>query len=393
MVLSSFHPIWGGTENQALLQARELVRRSHEVTVVTWRHNTRLPAQEVIDGVTVHRVSKPQAGPRAAAIGGVTMSAALARTIPASDVVSAHQAVAPAYIAALIAWRARKPIVAKIAASPETPGEELNQLRTPGLEGAMRRSAIRFLSRHAVAIAMTDEIETGLRGLGFRRIVRIPNAVQSVASQDRKELRRKLLPPLGIPLNAKLAVASGRFDRVKGFDRLIRAWACSSDGNQAFLLLVGRGPEGAVLQELTEELAISERARFVSPSSDAREYLAVADVVVIPSLSEGMSNVLLEAMAAAVPVVSTPVSGSVDLIRDGYSGRIVPHEDPQALISAIEDLLDNPGDIGERGREAVLARCRIGHVVDLYERLFANLSHLPAGVITTEQLQRLPIRS
>jgi glycosyltransferase involved in cell wall biosynthesis len=395
MVLTSFYPIRGGAENQARLQGAELVRRGHNVTVVTWRRDHRLPVREIVDGVTVHRVPAFRRRRLGPPISAALMVAALARRIVTSDVVVAHQVNAPAHLGAVIAWAARKPMIAKVAVSPEMPGTELNQLRSPGLGGLARRAAIRFLAGHVVAVAMTGDIEAGLRHLGFRRIVRIPNGVCDAGIPDRSRLRAELLPPLGVPTRAKLVVASGRLTWQKGFDRLLRAWALGSQGGEdRFAVLMGSGQDRERLQSMARELGISATIRFVSAHPrQAREYLAAADAVVIPSRYEGMSNVLLEAMAAAVPIVSTPVSGSVDLIRDGYNGRIVPHEDPSALISAIDDLLCDPGDMGERGRETVLAACRLEHVVDLYERLFSCVRGLPPGVLTPEQLQCLPWNS
>jgi glycosyltransferase involved in cell wall biosynthesis len=78
-------------------------------------------------------------------------------------------------------------------------------------------------------------------------------------------------------------------------------------------------------------------------------------------------------MAAGVPVVATVVSGNVDLIRDGDNGRLVPAEDPKALARALFEVLSDPGGMGSRGRDTVLARCEIGRVVDRYEELFRRL--------------------
>ncbi|HEV3310814.1 MAG TPA: glycosyltransferase family 4 protein [Chloroflexota bacterium] len=392
MVLSAFYPLRGGAENQARLQAAELVRRGHQVTVVTWRHDRNLRRQEVVDGIEIRRVRAPKyrvLGPLAAA--GL-MVGALARRVIVSDVVVAPNVNAPAQLSALIAWVSRKPVIAKMAASPFMSGVEVNQEDSPGLAGRVRRMGVRFLASHATAVAMTNEIEAGLRALRFRRIARIPNGVLDVGLPDKGRIRHALLPPLDVPETARLVVASGRLDPVKGFDRLLHAWALScAEAQQAILLIVGWGPERDRLQQMVEEMGISDRVRFVSPLSDARDYLAAADVVVISSHYEGMSNVLLEAMASAVPVVSTPVSGSVDLIQDGYNGRIVPHDDPHALMAAVADVLSHPGSMGERARETVLARCRLEGVVDLYERLFTAVRNLPPGVTSVEQLKRLPV--
>jgi glycosyltransferase involved in cell wall biosynthesis len=91
-------------------------------------------------------------------------------------------------------------------------------------------------------------------------------------------------------------------------------------------------------------------------------------------------------MVAAVPVVATAVSGSVDLIVDGENGRLVPPSDPEALASALRATLENPSDLGARGRETVLALCEIGRVVNLYESLLTNLARLPEGILSAGRL-------
>ena len=392
MVLSAFYPLRGGAENQALLQATELVRRRHQVTVVTWRHDPSIPAREVVDGVEVHRVPVCRQRVLGRPLSALLMGVALARHVVGSDVLVGPNVNAPAHMGALIAWVGRKPMVVKMAASPFMPGVELNHRESPGVAGLLRRVGVRFLASHATAVAMTNEIEAGLRALRFRRIARIPNGVVDRGLPDKGRIRRALLPPLDVPVTARVVVASGRLDPVKGFDQLLQAWALpSAEALNAVLLVVGSGPEGARLRYMAEEMGVSNRVRFVSPPSDARDYLAAADAVVITSHYEGMSNVLLEAMAAAVPVVSTPVSGSVDLIQDGCNGRIVPHDDPDALIEAVEQVVQDPGGMGARARDTVLVTCRLEHVVDLYERLFAIGRELSPGVTSADQLRCLPV--
>lgn len=392
MVITSFHPIWGGAENQARLQASELVRRGHEVSVVTWGYDLTLPAREILDGITVYRVPRRQ-GRLGAARSAMLMGLQISMRIPVADVIVAKGVYAPARLAAIAAWLTRKPMAVIIATSPDMPGVELNTSRLRGLGGVAAWATAKLLARNVVGVAMTDSIQAGLVGLGFRRVVRIPNGVVDPGELDRASLRRDLLPDLGISTGAKLVVACGRLSWPKGFDRLLRAWGLRSHrGSNAFLLVVGDGEDREALRQMARDLGISDSVRFEPADPPrARQYLACSDAFVISSRHEGMANVLLEAMVAGVPVISSPVSGSVDLIQDGYNGRVVAHDDPGALISAIEQVLADPGELGERGRETVLASCRLEHVIDQFERLFAHMRIMPDGIVTAEQLGQFPL--
>jgi glycosyltransferase involved in cell wall biosynthesis len=392
LVLTRFYPAWGGTENQAKLQATQFAKRGHSVEVVTWRHLADLPADlpkvEMRDGIVIRRVAYKSGKPWSAVRAFAAMSIMLLRRARRSDVIIAHQVNLPAVMACGAAWLVRRPMAAKMATSPHLKGSELNQAATRGILGLTRRIAVRFIAAHCIAIATTQEIEHGLKSAGFRRIVRIPNAVADPGIRDLKANREAMLGPLGIAPSSKVVMVLGRLDPIKRVDHVVTAWSYRSrEFHDAVLVIVGRGPEEQRLKAQVTERGLTESVYFVSSTTRSHEFIASADVVVIASKYEGMSNVLLEAMAAGVPVVSTPVSGSVDLIRDRYSGRIVPHSDPSQLMEAIQEVLGSPGDMGSRAREAVLAQCSVERVVCQYERLCDNACSLREGVITAEELE------
>lgn len=151
--------------------------------------------------------------------------------------------------------------------------------------------------------------------------------------------------PAKVP-NELLVTTIGNIRRVKGHDILIKAAA----------LIVPRFPNvsftiaGDVLeadyflelQALIKDLNLSDHFHFVGSITNLREYLSMADIFVLPSRSEGFSNAIVEAMAAALPVVATNVGGNAEAVKDGVTGFIVPSEDPAALSAAITQLLSDP---------------------------------------------------
>ena len=144
-------------------------------------------------------------------------------------------------------------------------------------------------------------------------------------------------------------------------------------------LLVGDGPERALVEEEIARLGIGSAVRLLGERTDVPELLAQADVFVLSTRSEGLPLSVLEAMAAGLPVIASNVGGIPELVVDGVSGVLVPPGDPGALAEAIERLLENPSlalRLGEAGRRRVaesfdLEAVREAHLA-LYRRMLAT---------------------
>jgi glycosyltransferase involved in cell wall biosynthesis len=119
---------------------------------------------------------------------------------------------------------------------------------------------------------------------------------------------------------------------------------------------VGEGPLREQLRVHAEKLGV--RLTIVPPVRDVAPYLRDASVVVLPSLYEGLPNVLLEALATGCAVVATDLPGHREVIRSGENGLLVPSSDVEALTGAIENALENGRSLGAAGRQAMLARFR-----------------------------------
>jgi L-malate glycosyltransferase len=133
------------------------------------------------------------------------------------------------------------------------------------------------------------------------------------------------------------------------------------------------------LQRLVIRLGMQERVVFTGFRLDVPELLAMLSVSVLPSLgSEGLSNALLESMAAGLPVVATRVGGSPEIVEDGVNGLLVPPADAEALAGAICRLLDDrtlANNLGQAGRRLVLSRYSLAQAVATTERLYRSLLH------------------
>jgi glycosyltransferase involved in cell wall biosynthesis len=134
----------------------------------------------------------------------------------------------------------------------------------------------------------------------------------------------------------------GRLSREKAHIDLLEAFKRLSESNPEIsskLIIVGDGPERARLETAAKSLGCKERVIFAGHVSDVRTFYVTADVFVLPSHSEGSPNVLLEAMAANLPIVATAVGGVPEMVENNESALLVPPNDPPSIAGAIARLL------------------------------------------------------
>jgi glycosyltransferase involved in cell wall biosynthesis len=160
---------------------------------------------------------------------------------------------------------------------------------------------------------------------------------------------------MGLLPSSKVMGSVGRLTWQKGFDVLLHAFSLVAH-EDLNLLIFGIGEEEARLRALAAKLNLQARVHFAGYRRDVPHLLGALDLYVHSSRFEGMPIALLEAMAAACPIVASGVDGNRDLIEDGVHGWLVPPEDPVMFARAIEDAL---GNIDEARRRAAAARQRV----------------------------------
>jgi glycosyltransferase involved in cell wall biosynthesis len=180
--------------------------------------------------------------------------------------------------------------------------------------------------------------------------------------------RSELRSGLGIGTDEAMILTIGRFSREKGHAILLRALEqLRSISRKWKLVLVGAGPEADTLKRLADSLNLRDRVLFAGSHADVGPFYGAADAFVLPSLTEGSSNVLLEAMAAKVPIVATQAGGNPEIILHGETGLLVPIDDSQSLATAIAKLLEEP-ELASRFAEAAFDRVTREFSVDKYRR-------------------------
>lgn len=170
-----------------------------------------------------------------------------------------------------------------------------------------------------------------------------------------------------------LVLTVARLDRQKGLEDLLEAAALVP---QATFLVAGTGSEREVLRARQSELGLDDRVLFLGHRDDVPELLAICDVFVLSSHYEGLPMSIIEAMAAAKPVVATSAGGNGEVVVPGETGLLVPRRDPKALAAAIGTILTDPAlarQLGEAGRvraqREFSAEVMVQRVSDVYARL------------------------
>jgi len=179
---------------------------------------------------------------------------------------------------------------------------------------------------------------------------------------------------LGINAGARVILSVGRFSREKAQDDLLRAFEILRRASDipTVLVLVGDGPERPRLTAMVREYGLEPAVIFAGQQREVAPFYALADILALPSHSEGSPNVLLEAMAAGVPVVATAVGGVPEIVTHEQNALIVPPRHPAQLAEALHRLLKDP-NLGSRlavNASSHLAAC---YTPDIYYRTLAGL--------------------
>lgn len=213
------------------------------------------------------------------------------------------------------------------------------------------------------AEAIRDWLIAG--GYTAEKILVVRNGVDIPVLENRS-IRTRIRDELGIPSNAKVVMMVSRLNPQKGVEYLIEAVPeILKEIPEAWFVIVGdvvmesaeeerKYCEGIVAK--ARELGVSERVVFTGLRRDVPHLLAAADLSVLPSLSEGLPNAVIEAMAAGLPVVASRVGGIPELIHQGHTGLLVPPGDIAALAKSMIALLANPflrRRIGESARRHI----------------------------------------
>lgn len=279
--------------------------------------------------------------------------------------------------AVLPAWAARVP--ARIHGEH---GRDMNDRDGSNVRHQwVRRAFAPFVTRY---VALSPELEHYLRervGIAAGRIEQIYNGVDTgrfhPAPVDKAAIA-------GCPFTAAdhwIVGTVGRLDAVKDqvtlADAFVRAVRRSPEARKRMrLVIVGEGSLRAPIEAMLAEGGIRDLAWLAGERSDVAAVLQGLDCFVLPSLAEGVSNTILEAMATALPVIATRVGANGELVVDGGTGQLVPPADAEAMARAMLDYFAEPAVArrhGRAGRSLVERRFSLDRMVERYHELYASL--------------------
>jgi glycosyltransferase involved in cell wall biosynthesis len=357
----------GGTQRHLQQVLALLDPARFEAEVLTLRPGGEVEGELRAGGVKVRSIG---VGAHLSSPGTLRAIVATARLLRRSriDVVHGYQW-RPALMGALAGRLARVPL--RLASKRSLTGDDPQAGR-----------AWRHIARQVDTVIVNADalrVEGEQRGMRCRWVL-LQNGV------DTEHFR---LPPadanaraaLGLDPRRPVVGTIGRLEDRKGHDQLLRAAAAmlaGANGRRPQLVIVGDGPLRESLAGQAQTLGVADSVRFEGTVADVRPVLAAMDVFVLPSRAEGMSNALMEAMAAARPVVATAVGGNTEVVTDGETGLLVPPADPEAIARAVDGLLRDPSrasELGAAARRFVTrhfgARARVAELERLYEERLA----------------------
>jgi len=251
----------------------------------------------------------------------------------------------------------------------------LPERKSGDIRNYLRIAATRLLYRLANAVvAVSDDVAQQLKTV-FRLA---PSKIKIIINGiDVEAIHRTLPNPEHLPSlcalpGQRLITSVGRLMPPKGHGYLVSAMPdlISQVGNVR-LLLAGDGDLKASLEQLSQDLKVQDVISFLGSRSDVPDILALSDVFVLPSVSEGTSLALLEAMAASKPIVATDIPGNRAVLRHGHNCLLVPSGNPEKLAKAISFLLNHPRIAAEYGENAYQDVCQRFNIDETITRLIA----------------------
>ncbi|MDO8421539.1 MAG: glycosyltransferase family 4 protein [Parvibaculum sp.] len=367
---------YGGAEQQSRKLAATLLDRNLSVTVLTpcVEGATQLSGREGL--LTIKRFRQPQL-PN---LGGRHMLSFLLWTVKSAywlwrnrskyDLVhiihGRLHAVGPLLGAAI----SRKPSLIKIGRGGDH--FDLAVVRRKRLIGSACAILIKHLTTGFVANSQEIADDFSNWNVDPSRVHRIPNGVVMPAPNDH-------LPTSNTP--EIRFVYLGRLDTEKALDRMISGFAQVSHDHPARLIIVGDGPCASELAALAERLGVAHLVEFPGRVENVTPFLQMADFYISTSLSEGMSNALLEAMSYAVPPLVSRVSGVEDMVGDGVSGLLFEAGNDEDYVAQLRNALSLPSDarrrMGTAAARTMQQRFSMEYVAEKHIELYARFLRAP----------------
>ncbi|MBD3271242.1 MAG: glycosyltransferase [Elusimicrobia bacterium] len=365
MITAFFLPKIGGSEKQLFTLARALHKQGIAITIITRQYDPILMNHEHVNGIEILRFSFMNMPMMDLITFNLKLFFWLIKHRNVYTVIYANLASSHAVTAALIGLCCKKKVFIKLGGSGRY-GDLMTSRHS--LLGKIKINLLR--NSTARYIAVSSEIVEELRAYKFpeQSISLIPNGVNSelfypISDQKKKEIRTRL----DLVHDAILFIFAGRFDLSKNIITMLIAWHKLGDQkNHMKLLIIGEGPlEQNIRQVITTKQL--QNSIVLKPFQDnIQEYFQASDSMIALSVSEGLSNTILEGMACGLPVIGSRARGIEEIITDGYNGFTV---DPDKITRVTETIRKLGSDkhlrkkMSEKASQTIKEHYRIDHTV------------------------------
>ncbi|MFH0853274.1 MAG: glycosyltransferase family 4 protein [bacterium] len=381
MIIPFLHYQTGGMERQAWQLARQLTDQGVEVHFITglrfWERWTRsLHQRDQIDGIIIHRL--PGLYPPNASKLWPSELIRGAKNIfkhERFDLIHAHQLFSAGLAAAVLKKLHRSPIIGK-AAGGGRDGDISDLHHWPLTEKKL--SYLRSIDRF---IAITPQIADELKSIGVpdHQIIQIPNGVDTDLFAPPEVSREEAKQKVGFN-NQPIVIFIGRLIPTKQVDRLLRAWPrVIAQVPKAKLLLIGKPDSSSTYSSQLRSLIQSDwkdSVIFKGTVELTRDWLQAADVFVLPSRAEGMSNALLEAGSVGLPIVASSIPANQYVLKNNKSALVFAPNRTDELAKHIITLLTQPKfaqQLGQQAKKDILERFSLKAVTNRYLNLYQEL--------------------
>lgn len=387
----TYFPVVGGGETQAQLLAEGLIANGHSAIILTRRSDKTLKKVEQVGPVQVYRLPPVSKGQLAK--WGLVLSSipALIKLHKQYDILFVSGFRIVGVTAVLVSKLMRKKCILKADSQGEMSGEFFNDgLKKLGLSPRFLPFRIflnlrnYFLRKADAFSAISEDIAAELVSINVasHKIHLIPNAVDTcrffpVSPEQKTELRRKL----DLPQTSTIVIYTGRLVTYKGLPLLLEVWKELQRRHKHIrLLLLGSGGLDihnceAELRAYVKAKSLDESVSFTGNVPNVPEFLQASDIFAFPTENDAFPSSLIEAMACALPVVTTPVGAIKTIIKSEQNGIIVQPSDQQGLCQALDKLICDTtlaSCLGRAARDTAQANYSAEAVLEKYLSLFRN---------------------
>lgn len=371
MLIFNMHPApLGGTERQAILLAKNLIKRGHEVFFLTPKRDKSWAKRNIHKNIDVVRYStfrlfgKYRMGRFFYWFAALSMAYNLFKLRNAYDIIHIYILSNHSIVGTIMGWLLRKPVIIKIAASGKF--SDFDYLKDQAF-GNLTEKIVKKMQ--PIIISTSNKAYELMNKEGFSHIELIPNGIELTSWRDAHHSFRK-----GDTLKI---VSVGRLVNDKDYDTLLKGYRIIKNKGINFQAkIVGDGSLHQQLSDLIIQYDLLGHVVLSGHSENVNQILSESDLYIISSVSEGMPNALLEAMATGLPCIATNISGCEDIITNGQNGILVEPENEIELAKYIESIYNNYDlaiKMGVNARKTIIDKYSINHVTNSYEKLYEKL--------------------